>query len=299
MLSILLSTVLSTALSINTAQAASNSENIKAAIESQKSCQNFVGVDSENIYLGFGSTSNASESILRVVPIENPQSAFEFSTGAGAIDSIKRGSSIFVLTTKDLEEWNLESKKRVSTLPLQTPRGMARYKNKMIVVQGSNGISIFDLNLKKVTNQFGLDYKPLVSYSTAVAVAGSLAYVVMDSDSPVGWLKVPFRGVVVIDMVSEKVVAELTGLNPGADSIAADENQLMIGFMGSLFWKYVTPQLKGHKLPNPQMRMWNFPESGQWVGHGVMDDKYYYTCFRDQSHILAPRALDRNLWKLN
>jgi hypothetical protein len=80
-------------------------------------------------------------------------------------------------------------------------------------------------------NQFRLiqSQLPLESMAMGVAVSGDKAFVVLDNYHLVRPpAKVPFRGIVVIDMKTQRVSSELDGLDPGADSIAADSSALDI-----------------------------------------------------------------------
>src|SRR6185312_7978327 len=126
-------------------------------------------------------------------------------------------------------------------------------------------VSFFNLQTKRVTNQFRLVQKqlPLESMATGVAVQGKYAYVVMDNYSLVAQGKPAFRGIVVIDMDSEKVVRELDGLDPFADGIVADANNVIVSFGGDIVWKYSMASLQGTALPaDPVLRIWKFTAPG-------------------------------------
>jgi hypothetical protein len=133
-----------------------------------------------------------------------------------------------------------------------------------------------------------------------VAVQGKYAYVVMDNFSLVRTGKAAFRGIVVIDLDSETVVRELDGMDPFADCIVADANNIIVSLGGGeVLWKYSLASLQGSTLPEPTLRLWKFTAPGHPVGHAVMDDVYYYTCFMKAplkpggSYKAAPAALNR------
>lgn len=280
-------------------KAAANSEIVKSLLEAQPWCSNFVRLDSQNLYLGSGWYKNGVEEPrrpipgkFRVVPL-NGDSAFELTTQDAAIDLIAHGQSIFVLTYSSIEEWNLNSRVRVAEYPTyaisgalahkQHAQAMARYRDKLIIAHGRLGVSFFDLKSRRVTRQFPLLewQRPLESMATGVAIRGSTAYVVMDNfhvTRPGDKVKV-FRGLILIDMDSESVTAELGGMDPGADSVAADERKLLVSFGGMPIWKFNLDSLVGNGLADPESNLWRYPVNGHPIGAAALDDKYYYTCF--------------------
>lgn len=302
-----------------TAMAAPDSETVKQAMESAPSCANFVHYDQRNIYLGFGEYRQGYQeprtpipSTLTIAPISAKPASVTLHTNDSAIDSVTNGDSLFILTYSGIEEWSLDAQTRTAIYPtydigrtleyLEHAQSFARYGNKMIIAHGRLGVSIFDLNKKRITNQFRLLQKQLPMESTAmgVAVQGKYAYVVMDNFSLVPKGKAAFRGIVVIDLESETVVRELDGMDPFVDGVVADANNLIVSFGGGeILWKYSLASLQSNTLPEPTLRIWKYTAPGHPIGHAVMDDVYYYTCFLKApltaggAYKAAPAALNR------
>jgi hypothetical protein len=309
----------------NKAEASPRSEKIKEAVEYLSACGNFVRYDDENVYTGFGTywTSSvkpreAKASLLRFVPIDHV-TEYQVNTLDSVVDVIKSDSSTFVLTFSGIEEWDLSQFKRISTYntnilsrPFEDeehPRAFAKYQDKLVIAHGRLGLSFFDLKTKKLTRAFpvALSHRPLESVVNGITVSGKYAYAVLDSYSLVGDHDKPaFRGLVVIDMETESVVSELDGMDPGADSVASDNNVAVVSFYGQPLWKYSLGSLMSQTLPSPLKRVWKFPVDGHPTGKAAMDDKYYYTCFsrmpkpgEGSNFINVPMVLDRRVLMLD
>lgn len=311
-----------------TAFGAPNSELIKATLEAQPSCSNFVRFDDKNLYLGFGWYRNALEeprqpiaAKFRVAPFDG-SAPFELATDDAAIDIVTDGSTAYILTYSSIEEWNLATRSRVAEYPTYAINGplaykqhaeaMARYKDKLIIAHGRLGVSIFNLKTKRVVNQFRLVQRqlPLESMATGVTIQGHLAYVAVDNFNvtrPGDGINI-FRGIIVINMDAESVQSELGGMDPGADSILSDSNKVIVSFGGIPIWKYGIGSLQGNRIPEPETRIWRYPVNGHPIGSPAMDAKYYYTCFsKAPSHPgenhgyyrKVPVALDRRVLMLD
>lgn len=301
-----------------------SSEELKLAFEAQPHCGNFVSFDAQNIYLGFGPYKNGVEeprnpipSRLRVASILDSSSSFDLATSDAALGAERIDNSLFVLTYSGLEEWDLAEKRQVAVHPTyfkagpmaykEHALGFARFQDKLIIAHGRLGVSFFDLNKKRITNQFRLltSQLPLESMATAATVQGNYAYVVMDNFSLVANGKPPFRGIVVIDMRNEAVVATLEGMDPGVTSIVSDSRTLLIGLGGMTTWKYSLSTIGGDVLVEPVLRVWRYGIPGNPLGAPAMDEKYLYTCFYRSSEKpgqpgkRAPIALNRAALMLN
>jgi hypothetical protein len=315
--------LLSLLTAFSAAQAASNSETIKTVLEAQISCSNFVRYDSQNIYLGFGAYKLGVEEprspipgAISVAPL-NGSPAFTLNTKDSAIDVVTSNNQAVVLTYTSIEEWNLNTRERTAEYPTyaiagpleykQHAEAMALYNDKLIMAHGRLGVSIFNLKTKRLSNQFRLvrNQLPLESMATGVTVQGHFAYILMDNFSlvPAGQ-KQAFRGIIVIDLNSETVVAQLDGIDPGSDSILSDSKRVIISYGGIPIWKYDISALRGSQMPEPLIRIWRFPTQGHPTGAATMDDKYYYTCFSkapafpgDNGGVFrrVPMALDRRV----
>jgi hypothetical protein len=281
------------------AQAAPNSELIRATLESQPNCGGVVRFDDTNLYQGFGSyrlgleePRNPIPGRLRVAPFDGTPS-FELATDDAAIDVITDGDTVYILTFSSIEEWSLKAKTKIATYSTYAINGPLAYKehseafarsgDTLIIAHGRLGVSFFNIKTKRLTNQFRLLkwQLPLESMATGVTVQGDLAYVVMDNfhvTRPGDGIKI-FRGIIVINMKSQQVVQELGGMDPGADAILSDSKKVIVSFGGMPIWKYGIGSLKGSSIPEPEYRLWKYPVKGHPTGAPAMDDKYYYTCY--------------------
>lgn len=278
--------------------AAPQSELMKTILEKQTDCGRFVRADDSAFYLGFGVYRRAFEEprqpiagALRVVSLTGAED-FTLITNDAAIDVVTEQNHAFVLTFSSIEEWDLAARTKVATYQTyayprvmeyqQHAQAFARYQDKVIIAHGRLGLSFFNLKTKRQTNQFRIlqAQLPLESMATGVSVQGRYAYVVVDNFSLVRPpAKAPFRGVVVVDMETESVVAELDGMDPFVTSVTTDANVLIASFDGQPIWKYSLSSLKGKNIPEPLIRIWKFPVPGHPTGSAMMDDKYYYTCY--------------------
>lgn len=305
--------------------AAANSEALKKAVEGLQTCGNFIRFDDKNVYTGFGPYWTSHAEPREALPGKIWVSAIdgsklvELKTLDSAVDLMTFGKMAYVLTYSGIEVWDVNSRERMKIYPTyntsapfmdrQHPEAFALYGNKIIIAHGRFGVSFFDINTGRITNQYMLATKQeaLESMATGVAVSGKYAYVVMDSYTLVDKNETPaFRGLVVIDMETEQVVSELGGIDPGADSVAADATNVIVSFMGQPLWKYSAQSLHANTLPSPLKRVWKFPFEGRAVGAAAMDDQYYYTCFSKMPgpgegsfFKKIPLALDRKAMKLD
>lgn len=306
------------------AHAVPNSETVKAAFESLPRCQNFVRFDDENLYLGFGpykikfeEPRNPIPSTFQIAPMAHPDQAVTLNTTDAAIDSIRYGRSLFILTYSGIEEWDMNSKQRLAkhdTYAISGPlaykqhaQAFAQYGHIAIIAHGRLGVSFFDLGSKRLVNQFRLvqSQLPQESMAMGVTVVGKYAYVVMDNFTlSQGGQKPAFRGVIVIDLDRQTVVAQLDGMDPGADSIVGDAQRLIVSFLGNPLWKYNVTDMNSHALPAPRTSVSKFPIDGHPIGHAQMDDKYYFTCYSKApphggAYKQVPMALERAPLGLN
>lgn len=281
------------------AQASPRSEQIKSAVEYLSACGNFIRFDDEYVYTGFGSywtgtapSRQPKPSLLRFVPVDRV-SEYQVATSDAVVDVVKAGSSTYVLTYSGIEEWDLKQFKRLATYRTtnvdralgdeEHAKAFALFENKLIIAHGRLGISIFDLTTKKVTKSFAVAVaqQPLESVVNGITVSGRYAFAVLDSYTLVSNHDKPaFRGLVVIDLETEKIVSELDGMDPAADSVVSDNQSLIVSFYGQPLLKYSLPALDiASELPAPRARISKFPIEGRQFGKAAMDDKYYYTCF--------------------
>jgi hypothetical protein len=283
------------------AWSAPDSEVLRAALERQDSCDNSIRFDDHFLFLGYGAyRMNTQEprqptpGKLRVVPLDG-SGDFELSTHDAAIDVITDGGTAYILTYSGIEEWDLASKQYKSTYPTYTVNGplaymehaqaFARYGRKILIAHGRLGVSIFNMDSKRIVNQFRLirQQAPLESMATGVTVTGNTAYVVLDNFTLVPVGKPPFRGMVTVNMDSETVVSELDGMDPGAESIVSDGSKAIVSFGGLPIWKYDLAGLGGaQQLPAPEYMLFRFPVKGHPTGSAALDAKYYYTCYLKQ-----------------
>jgi hypothetical protein len=279
-------------------QQAPDSELIKQILEKQEDCQSFVRYDAQNLYLGFGSYKNGFEDprepvpgVFRIVSFADEKQT-DFTLPDSPVDVVTRGGTAFVLTYTAIVEIDLGTRAVKNSFKTyyydntqeykEHAAGFAVYGDKIVIAHGRLGVSVFDMKSRRISNQFRLLKKqiPLESMATSVTIQGQYAYVLMDNFSIVQPGEKPaFRGVIIIDMNTETVVAELDGIDPGADAVLSDSKSLIISYYGLPIWKYNMADLKGSQMPSPRARIWKFPVKGHPTGKPSMDSKYYYTCF--------------------
>lgn len=310
--------LLSLTLSLNV-WAGPHSEMIKQTLESLSSCENFVRLDQRHIFLGFGAYKigfeeprSAIPGELQVVALGPDGASWTAYTQDSVIDALTVGDRLLVLTYSGIEDWSLSTRKRTALYPTrfgenvlayrEHARAFALYNDKLIIAHGRKGVTFFDLNTNRIVNQLTLIPHQLPvkeSQAMSVLVEGTTAYVLLDAFSitPNG-KKPPFRGIVKIDMNTERVVGELDGLDPGADALMIHKDQLLVSFMGMPVQRFPLSVLNGTQLPAPSGFVGDFGVPGHPTGKPVLDDKYYYTCFRKRSEsgrgpaVYIPLALD-------
>lgn len=285
---------------------AQDSEIIRAKLESQNNCGNFVDFDTTNLYMGFGGYRTSYDEprqpvpgYLRILSLAN-DSEVVLDTADSPLGIVQYGDSSFVLTYTTVEKWNTSEPKKISTAEtyalgrtkayMEHAQGWARYQDKMIIAHGRLGVSIYDLAKNRLVNQFRLlrEQMPLESMATGVTVQGRYAHVVMDNFSLVRPpAAAPFRGIITIDMESEKVVSQVPGLDPGATSIWSVGTGLLVSYGGSAFWKYDV--VNGKPGVDPVSLHRRFPYKGHPSGRGSLDPKYFYTCY-----LMAPEYPGEN-----
>jgi hypothetical protein len=276
-----------------------NSETLKAVLEAQTSCDTFVRYDDQNIYLGFGQYQtfvwprSAVPGKVRIVPL-NGSAAHEIVTRDGAADIVTANGHAFILTYSAIEEWDLSTFTKVGEYATydtaepydfeQAPAAFAKYGNTLIIAHGRLGVSFFDLEAKRITNQYrvlGFQF-PLESMVTSVAIQGNLAYLGVDSFTLVpDGNPDPFEGVLVINMDTQQVVTQLGGMSAAAQSVLVDDQDLLVQFTGQVMWRFDRSSIQGTKTPDPVKRIWVWPVDGH-PAHGsfpTMDSKYIYTCY--------------------
>jgi hypothetical protein len=312
----LLSTLLCTLGVSTSVWAGPGSEMIKTTLEQQTGCENFVRYDDAHLFLGFGAYRQKPTPGKVHVASLGSADGFDLETHDSAIDLVSDGQNAYILTNSALEKWDLTNKSRVAEYSTYThsssmayeenPQGMARYQDQLIIAHGRLGVSFFDLKTERITNQFRLvqNQLPLESMATGVTVQGDYAYVVMDNFSlvPDGH-KQAFRGIIVIDMRNDSVVAQMDGMDPGADAITSYGTTLVTSFTGMPLWKYALDGVGG--MPKLAKQISLFPIDGHPTGRAAMDDVYYYTCFSKAPegqggfYHRAPVALSRKQLQLD
>lgn len=316
-----LSLILSSAVSI----ASVDSENIKTAVEQLSQCGNFLRADDQYLYSGFGSyfTGNQADrepkqgSVRFVSFAQHKENVI--STHDSAVDLLTYSKLTYILTYSGIEEWDMATLQRrrfFKTQPAgvrlgdeEHSRAFARYQDKVIVAHGRLGVSFVNLTTKRVTSTLPLitSQGELESMAQGVSVSGKYAYVVLDSYTLVeAHQKPPFRGIVVIDMETERIVKEIGDLPPGVDSITSDSKSLILSFYGNPLWKYAIPTVLTSNKIQPTARVFKFPLTGSPYGKALIDDKYYYTCFsqlpgqgQGSLFIKTKAVLNRNQLMLN
>jgi hypothetical protein len=288
------------------AQALIQPDQIKLATNHFSACGNFIRADQNSVYTGFGPYWTGSLHNRKPMPGQLRWIQLQPRTDAGenkvvehyvdtldsAIDFISYDGHGYVLTYSGIEDWDLMNNKRMAVLPTQSgdvkfgdeqhPRSFAQYKDKLIIAHGRLGVSFLNLTSGTITNTLRLisSQAPLESMAQSVTVSGRYAFVDLDSYSLVGANEpTAFRGIVVIDIETEKVIREIGDLPPGLDSISSDQKVLILSFYGNPLWKYSIPAVLNAKKPQPVNRVFKFPVLGHPTGKALLDDVYYHSCF--------------------
>lgn len=262
---------------------ADTSEKVRAALESQTRCSRLVQFDDSNLYLGLPNQ-------LKIISLEDlSEQLLNLPQSPMGITSFQ--NQFFILTPNVIQAWDASSLTETFTTETyalgrtkayqEHAQGWAQYKDKLIIAHGRLGLSFFDLNKKRITNQFRLlrDQAPLESMAMGVTVQGRFAYVVMDNFSltrPPA--KTAFRGIIIVDMESEKVVAQIPGLDPGATHVMSDKKGLIVSYGGSTYWKFDL-QPNGMVALDPSAIRPKFPYRGHPTGTSSMDSKYIFSCY--------------------
>ncbi len=298
---------------------------LKSTLESQPSCQRFVRFDDKYLFLGFGANSGegAGHKIppleVRMVSLAD-RSVQRLDLDDAAVDAARVDSTLWVLTSSALEEWDITRMARVKSYVTynignrefdyqENPTGMVLYKDLLVISHGRLGYSIFDTTKKSLVFQTKLipNQAPMESMATGVTISGNKAYFILDNftlsypNQPVA-----FRGFVVVNLDSNKIESQLDGMDPGSDATISNGNTLIVSFWGQPVWKYALNTLAGKKLPEPLARIASFSIPGHPIGTPSMDDQYYYTCYEkmDLSQpggkaTLVPMAMDRKVFHLD
>ncbi|KYG66191.1 hypothetical protein AZI86_03785 [Bdellovibrio bacteriovorus] len=274
---------------------AQDSEIIRAKLESQKKCGSFVDFDENNLYMGFGGVTGS----LKILSLSEDKEIVLPTTGS-PLGLVTHGGHTFVLTSSTVEEWNTTEQKKVSeaeTYALGHPKaymehaqGWAQYQDKMIIAHGRLGISIYDLTKKRLVNQFRLlrEQMPLESMAMDVSVEGRYAYIVMDNFSLVRPpAPPPFRGIITLDLETNKIISQGSILDPGVTSVWSSPHGLIVSYGGSAFWTF--DLVNGKVAEDPTYLRHRFPYKGHPSGRGSMDQKYFYTCY-----LMAPEYPGEN-----
>ena len=281
--------------------AKADSSQIKLALESQPNCQNFVRVDNDFIYLGFGSYLRGAETRrsqipghLRVVPIGNPSTSFDLQTHDSVTDAARIGDRLYILTFSEIEEWDLGSRQFVASYPTTSitdqllyrehATAFALYQNKFFIAHGRLGISVFSLTEKRLTKEIALlnQQRPLESQARDIAINGKKAFIVMDNFSFVARGTPAFRGVITLDLDSETVDQQTAGLDAGAESINVSGGLIYISYDGPL-WTYSLQSLSASKVQVPVNPRFQYPSGGHPSGKMSVDQDYLYACMVENS----------------
>ena len=294
---------------------------LKKALEAIPACQNSLRHDDANLYLGFGLYRRRFEDprqpipgFVRVRPLDGSET-YKLITDDGVIDSIADGNTLYVLTFTALETWDLTTRQRLNKVVTndkpapwayaEHAYGFARYKDKLVIAHGRLGVSIYDIPTQRISKQFRLaeSLYPLESAAFDIVVNKNRAYLVLDN---ISMSPEAFRGIVVLDLDQEKIVAELNGMDPGADAVLTDGKHLLVSFWGLPIWKYSLDAIDRatNKVPNPLARVFKYPVNGHPTGKPFLDENFYYSCYiiqpenRGESAMLGGVAMDRKALNL-
>lgn len=291
-------------------------ELLKIRLEQQPDCGGVVRFDDNFLFIGYGpykiGLKEPREPIpgkMRVVSISEG-TVFDLFTKDSVVDVVTIDDRAFVLTYSAIEEWDLTSQQRLGVYETyeyegqkahyEHAQGMVLYDNQLIIAHGRLGVSVFNIRNRRIVKQFRLipQQAPLESMARDIVAVGSTAYVVMDNYHLI--VPAPFRGIIEIDLKTQEVIREMSGLDPGVTSVNADSQVLIANYGGNPIWKYYRGSFKSNKLPKPALQMVVFPDRGRPTGKWAVDEKYIYTCFMTPpKYDRKPRAFERKKYLLN
>jgi hypothetical protein len=280
-------------------------ELVKQVLATKGTCENFVRYDDQNLYLGFGTYKLGLEeprgplaSEILVTPLNNPAAEFALKTLDSVIEVLRDGQNLWVLTYSGLELWDLNTKARTNVYQTyaktevmkyrEHARGMSRFLNLLVIAHGRLGVSVFDMDKKRLVFQDRLlqSQLPIESQAMDVTVVSDMALILFDSFSLVDpSKKQPFRGIIAMDMKTNTVVMKADGLAVGADSLALAGDDLWISFMGYPIGLIKLPDLfKTQSTAGVNIKFPNI-NLGHPRGKGVLLEKDYLTCYLKYSTV--------------
>lgn len=296
---------------VSSAWAKADPDALRAVFQSVKSCDSFVRADDQYLLVGKSMISDS----VQVLPIRTLAARFELPLAAPALDAVRSGDHLFVLTDKGLEEWDLASRSRVGIYAtyepgapfayMQAPTGLLLNGDEIFISHGRLGFSVFNIVTHQLVDQHRIlmDQLPLESMAVGIAPAGPhLAVLAVDNFSMVSNGKPAFRGFVFVDLPSHEVVGQVAGLDPGVESVNTVGDRVFVGFNPPIWGFSLSAFLNGHSSASAPLWMrWSFPGQGYFFGKPYVDEKYYYGCYFDPSQIphRVPKVLDRAEYHLD
>lgn len=279
-------------LSISSAFASTSVSDLRKAALESSNCQNFVRFDDSRLFLGFGGKGGGQ---VKVIDLNNPAGVQLLPIAHAAIDAASSGNRLFVLTSADMEEWDLTTFKKVASYKTsslnrpyryeENPTGFYLYGNQLYISHGILGFSVFDIDQKTLIDQQSLLSEQLPLQSMAVDIAGTgdgRALIAMDNYSMSGeGEKTAFRGILVLDLSSHQIIHQVGGMDPGAESINVVGNRVIVGFEPPV-WKYDLQSVLESSSAKP-LAMLSLPSTlGMGIGKPSFDDVNMYGCFSQE-----------------
>ncbi len=282
---------------------------LKTAFAALTSCRGFVRADEQ--YLMAGGTAGiqlvslTDAATVLTAPLTLP-------TTSSIIDVARSGDRVFALATDHLEEWSLARRSRIANYPTiltdaplkykQQPTALLLHGDDLFIAHGRIGYSVFNITKRQLVDARPIltDQAPLESMAVGIADIGhDQALLAIDNFSAVENGKPALRGFLVLDLRTHEVTREIDGIDPGAESITALGDRVLVGFNPPVWSFSVENILQGQSAP--LQRVWNFPQGGHFTGKTWMDAETYYGCFiqSGQHGQPAPLAIDRAQYHLN
>ena len=241
------------------AGAHSASELEKIFLEKKIPCNTFVQIHDNLVMVGFGRYKMGLEeprlpisAKIRVYDLHRElEMASEIQTADAALDMALTHSRGWILTYSGLEEWTRDFSQRLAIHSTwggpgdqlfykQHAMGMVLVGEQIWIAHGRLGITVFDINKKTITQTFQLlnDQRPLESMATGILLRDGKVFVAFDNFSPPLNEKPAFRGWMIFDPATFKLLSKAEGMDPGVSHIFQNKQFIFASVNGHALWKY-------------------------------------------------------------
>lgn len=293
------------------ASASAHAKTLDQVFEQMGGCGHTVLLTEDAIWLGAGSYRHSSTGPRQPTPGQisvgtsaEPTAPQILNTDDAVSDLAASPKYIYALTYSALEVWSRDTMQRVASLPttsqpasslryLQHPRALAIIENTAYIAHGRLGLTALDLEGGEVTGTWSplLSQGRLESQAVDLVAVGHQLIIGLDNYSMVSVGPGAFRGFVVFDTITKKVVHRAAGLDPGLTALTLDGDYLIVSYDGPT-WVYRTQDILQSEQPKPISIFWKYPQPGHPHGKPAIVGDQMLTCFhRDADHRVIPLSI--------